>query len=92
MELDLLYTEPGRRSEKEIVWAGDGIQVWLQLLLHVFRNRHVDVVILDEPDVFLHPDLQRRLVKLLDELPAQTIAATHSSRSCRGAGECSDLD
>ena len=79
MELDLLYTEPGRRSEKEIVWAGDGIQVWLQLLLHVFRNRHVDVVILDEPDVFLHPDLQRRLVKLLDELPAQTIAATHSS-------------
>jgi predicted ATP-dependent endonuclease of OLD family len=79
MELDLFYTEPGRRSEKEIVWAGDGIQIWLQLLLHVFRNRHVDVLILDEPDVFLHPDLQRRLVKLLDDLPAQTIAATHSS-------------
>jgi energy-coupling factor transporter ATP-binding protein EcfA2 len=79
MELDLFYTEPGRRSEKEIVWAGDGIQIWLQLLLHVFRNRHVAVLILDEPDVFLHPDLQRRLVKMLDELPAQTIAATHSS-------------
>jgi predicted ATPase len=79
MELDLFYTEPGRRSEKEIVWAGDGIQIWLQLLLHVFRNRHVDVLILDEPDVFLHPDLQRRLVKLLEELPAQTITATHSS-------------
>jgi hypothetical protein len=79
MELDLFYTEPGRRSEKEIVWAGDGIQIWLQLLLHVFRNRHTDILILDEPDVFLHPDLQRRLVKLLEELPAQTITATHSS-------------
>ena len=79
MELDLFYTEPGRRSEKEIVWAGDGIQIWLQLLLHVFRSRLVDILILDEPDVFLHPDLQRRLVKLLDGLAAQTIAATHSS-------------
>ena len=34
---------------------------------------------LDEPDVFLHPDLQRRLVWLLESLPGQTIAATHSS-------------
>lgn len=34
---------------------------------------------LDEPDVFLHPDLQRRLVRLLDSLGAQTITATHSS-------------
>ena len=77
--LDLYYTEPGRRTEKEIVWAGDGIQIWLQLLLHVFRLRDRDAVVLDEPDVFLHPDLQRRLVRLLDSLPGQTITATHSS-------------
>jgi hypothetical protein len=79
MILDLYYTEPGRRSEKEIVWAGDGVQIWLQLLLHVFRLRERDVVVLDEPDVFLHPDLQRRLVWLLESLPGQTITATHSS-------------
>jgi energy-coupling factor transporter ATP-binding protein EcfA2 len=77
--LDLYYTEPGRRTEKEIVRAGDGIQIWLQLLLHLFRLRDHDVIVLDEPDVFLHPDLQRRLVRLLDSLPAQTITATHSS-------------
>jgi hypothetical protein len=77
--LDLYYVEPGRRTEKEIVWAGDGIQIWLQLLLHVFRLRERDVVVLDEPDVFLHPDLQRRLVRLLDSLPGQSITATHSS-------------
>ena len=36
-------------------------------------------MVLDEPDVFLHPYLQRRLVRLLASLPAQTITATHSS-------------
>ena len=79
MELDLYYREPGRRSDKEIVWAGDGIQIWLQILLHVFRLRDSDVLILDEPDVFLHPDLQRRLVRLLESLKTQSVAATHSA-------------
>jgi predicted ATPase len=77
--LDLYYRESGRRAEKEIVWAGDGIQIWLQLLLHVFRLRDRDVIVLDEPDVFLHPDLQHRLVLLLESLRGQTITATHSS-------------
>lgn len=77
--LDLYYRESGRRTEKEIVWAGDGIQIWLQLLLHVFRLRNREAIVLDEPDVFLHPDLQRRLVRLLESLEGQTITATHSS-------------
>jgi predicted ATP-dependent endonuclease of OLD family len=77
--LDLYYTEPERRAMKELTWAGGGLQIWLQLLLHVFRLRDRDVIVLDEPDVFLHPDLQRRLVWLLESLPAQTITATHSS-------------
>jgi hypothetical protein len=79
MVLDLYYTDQGRRSEKEISWAGDGMQIWLQLLLHVYRLRENPVILLDEPDVFLHPDLQRRLVRLLESLPGQTITATHSS-------------
>jgi ABC-type cobalamin/Fe3+-siderophores transport system ATPase subunit len=77
--LDLFYLEAGSRNEKEIFWAGDGMQIWLQLLLHLYRLRNIDVVVLDEPDVFLHADLQRRLVRLLDELPCQTIMATHSA-------------
>lgn len=78
VELDLFYTEIGRRALKEIFWAGDGMQVWLQLLLHVFRNRNVDTLILDEPDLYLHADLQRRLVRLLESVEVQTITATHS--------------
>lgn len=76
---DLFYTEPGRRAEKEISWAGDGIQVWLQVIAQVERLRgHADVIILDEPDLFLHADLQRRLVRLVDDLDAQVVMATHS--------------
>jgi hypothetical protein len=75
---DLFYLEPGSRTEKEIFWSGDGMQIWLQLLLHLYRLQGSDVIVLDEPDVFLHSDLQRRLVRLLEELPAQTIIATHS--------------
>lgn len=77
--LDLYYSEPRSRIDKEIFWAGDGVQIWLQLLLHVFRHQRADVLVLDEPDVFLHADLQHRLVDLLDSLSSQTITATHSA-------------
>lgn len=76
---DLMYSEPTGRFEREICWAGDGMQIWLQLLLHLWRLRDADVLLLDEPEVFLHADLQRRLVAVLAEHPAQTIMATHSS-------------
>lgn len=76
-EIDLFYREG--RGEREIAWAGDGYQVWLQLLLYVFLLPRADVLLLDEPEVFLHPDLQRRLVRLLDDHGGQFIMATHSS-------------
>lgn len=78
VQLDLFYDDEGHRVPKEICWAGDGLQVWLQVLYQVHRLRNVDVLILDEPDIYLHADLQRRLVQILEELDAQTILATHS--------------
>jgi hypothetical protein len=79
LNLDLFYRERGARTEKELFWAGDGVQVWLQLLLHIFRQSDLDCLILDEPDLYLHADLQRRLVRLLDSLASQTVTATHSA-------------
>jgi energy-coupling factor transporter ATP-binding protein EcfA2 len=77
-ELDLYYCETMARTEKEFYWAGDGLQIWLQVLFHIWRQIDIPVLILDEPDVFLHPDLQRRLVRALEELNTQVILATHA--------------
>lgn len=77
-DFDLLYEEEGTRREREIAWAGDGIQIWLQVLFHIWRQRGAPVVLLDEPDVFLHPDLQRRLARALFATGQQTVLATHS--------------
>lgn len=76
--LDLYYSESGGRHPKEIFWAGDGMQIWVQLLLHLFRLREAEVIVLDEPDLFLHADMQRRLVSLLEQTKTQVITATHS--------------
>jgi hypothetical protein len=77
-EMDLYFTEAKSRVEKEIYWAGDGLQIWLQLLYHIWRHQNVASLIIDEPDVYLHPDLQRRLVQILENTDAQIILATHA--------------
>ena len=76
--LDLYYRDVGSRTDKELFWAGDGLQIWLQILFHLWRTREAQILVLDEPDVFLHPDLQRRLSRQLEEAPQQTILATHA--------------
>ena len=78
-ELDVFVRERGDRMPKELYWVGDGMQIFVQILTHLWRLRSAHVVILDEPDLYLHADLQRRLVRLLDSTEAQTITATHSS-------------
>jgi predicted ATPase len=77
-ELDVYVTEAISAGKRELYWMGDGLQVWLQLLFHLWRHRNDDVLVLDEPDVFLHPDLQRRLVTLLEERTCQVVVATHA--------------
>ncbi|PPH26932.1 ATP-dependent endonuclease [Rathayibacter sp. AY1F9] len=77
-ELDLFYAEGSARHEREIAWAGDGIQIWLQALYHIWRLRQAPIIVLDEPDVFLHPDLQRRLARVLFGADRQVVVATHS--------------
>lgn len=74
--VELFYSE-GRRP-REVAWAGDGLQVFLQLLWHIHRLRSKSTIVLDEPEVYLHPDLQRRLIQLLVFSGQQFILATHS--------------
>lgn len=77
-QVNVYYREGGFRVERELSWSGDGVQIWLQVLFHLWRLRDSESIILDEPDVFLHPDLQRRLVWVLEELRSQVVVATHA--------------
>jgi hypothetical protein len=63
----------------EIALMGHGLQMWLQSLWFLVRNGEADTVILDEPDVYMHPDLQHRLVRFLKRRSSQLIIATHST-------------
>jgi energy-coupling factor transporter ATP-binding protein EcfA2 len=64
----------------EIGWAGQGLQIWLQILTHLVRLSQHPVLILDEPEIFLHPEKQNDLIQLLQNYyPGTAIIATHST-------------
>jgi len=62
----------------EVATMGHGVQMWLQVIWFLAREGSAECVILDEPDVYMHPDLQRRLIRLLRKRPGQVILTTHS--------------
>jgi hypothetical protein len=76
VEFEMFYKED--RIDREIYWSGFGFQVWVQILTHLMRGTKDSIVIIDEPDVYLHPDLQRKLLRILKERSCQYILATHS--------------
>ncbi len=70
---------PEDRIPREIFWAGFGFQVWCQMLTHIVKNRRVSLFLIDEPDIYLHSDLQRQLLALLKALGPDILIATHST-------------
>jgi len=66
------------RIDRELYWAGLGFQVWCQLLTHISRCSESDMLIVDEPEVYLHPELQRQLLGILREVHPDIVLATHS--------------
>jgi hypothetical protein len=62
----------------EASWMGHGLQMWLQTVWFLVRARDANSVILDEPDVYMHADLQRRLIRYLRGRFPQVMIATHS--------------
>lgn len=73
-----LYVED-QHFPAEIAWMGHGLQMWLQMIWFLSRSEDHETVILDEPDVYMHADLQRRLVRFVRNRHQQVIIATHSS-------------
>lgn len=81
------YTSDGRflqffvrvqNFEAEIGWMGHGLQMWIQTMWFISQCSTNAIVVLDEPDVYMHADLQRRLIRLLSPMFPQLIIATHS--------------
>jgi hypothetical protein len=62
----------------EVGWMGHGLQMWLQTIWFISRTAADSTVVLDEPDVYMHPDLQRKLFRLTRGRFRQCIIATHS--------------
>ena len=70
---------PEHRIDREIYWAGFGFQVWCQMLTFILQARTSSLLIVDEPDIYLHSDLQRQLIRLLEGLGPAILLTTHST-------------
>lgn len=70
---------PEERYPRELFWAGFGFQVWCQMLTYIVRSKMDALFIIDEPDIYLHSDLQRQIVGILKSLGPDILIATHST-------------
>jgi energy-coupling factor transporter ATP-binding protein EcfA2 len=68
-----------RRIPRELYWSGFGFQVWCQMLTHVSRSRESSILVIDEPEIYLHPDVQRQLLDILRKTGPDILLATHST-------------
>lgn len=67
------------RMSRELYWAGFGFQIWLQLLTHISRSSDSSLIVVDEPELYLHPDVQRQLLGILRDSGPDVLLATHST-------------
>lgn len=75
-DLSLLVQDDGFPAE--VGWMGHGLQMWLQTMWFLTFTIDHPTIILDEPDIYMHADLQRKLIRLLRTFKKQIIVATHS--------------
>lgn len=75
----LIYEEYGRRLD--ILYSGTGLKHFIDVLIKTTLSK-ANIILLDEPEMGLHPDLQRQfieyLVKLSKEKQIQFFISTHS--------------
>lgn len=75
--MQMLFVE--NRVPREIYWSGFGFQVWMLMILQFMRGSGSTTLVLDEPDIYLHPDFQINLIETAKRKFGQIFVATHSS-------------
>lgn len=81
---------PEERKPRELFWAGFGFQVWCQMLTHIIQSKDVSLFLIDEPDIYLHAELQRQLLEILKSIGPDILLATHSTEMITEA-EANDI-
>ncbi len=89
-ELALFIRE--RDFVAEVFSFGHGLQMWLQIVWFMTRTSPDSIVILDEPDVYTHPTLQRRLISLVKGRFNQCVISTHADSIINSADSSNVLD
>jgi len=83
IESDVLFIKIGDDNELPIYEVGDGIQQLIILTYPLFKNIGKNMFIfMEEPELFLHPGLQRRFIEILRSEKFDTFKffiATHSN-------------
>jgi AAA15 family ATPase/GTPase len=79
MEQRLIMFCSEKRQDRELYWSGLGFQIWCQILTHLSRAHEYNLTVIDEPEIYLHPDVQRQFLGILRDLNIGVIIATHSS-------------
>lgn len=82
---DVLYIKIGHETERPIYQLGDGLQHVVIIMSQLFFWRNKDLFLfIEEPELFLHPGLQRQLIDALigepvgDGASRQVFVTTHS--------------
>ncbi|MDG7000344.1 MAG: AAA family ATPase [Nitrososphaerota archaeon] len=69
--------------------CGTGIGQVLALLYIVVASHDPQIVLIDEPNSFLHPSASRALIRILRQFPShQYVIATHAPEVIAEAGDC----
>lgn len=75
--LRMFVTE--NRIDREMYWSGSGFQIWCQILTHIVQAEPNTILVVDEPEIYLHPEIQRQLLSILRELGPDIVLSTHST-------------